>query len=300
MEFLAVAGSPAYSSFRLVELTDSLNAIFASGASKVTSIKSLYVHYVYAQDKAAIDSLKNVDTPERKYLEQLLHYGDESSELNNDPETKYLAKVVTGGRVEQDKQRLLLFVSPRKGTISPWSSKATSIAHVCGLQNHVKRIERGIVISIIFKDTYFDSGKGYSFADVLYDRMTQVCSEFLLRAQAGRILTSNRPSNLTFPHLMPSSAPTHPSPLAVLTSTPRHLPHSSPSKLPISHSGSPSIPPRSLTCLTLSPPPDPVLVTLTMSSSLCSRKSTPNTAATSNSTPHGQLTASTNLTPSSA
>lgn len=179
MEFLAVAGSPAYSSFRLVELTDSLNAILASKGSKVTSIKSLYVHYVYAQDKAAIDTLKNVDAPERKCLEQLLHYGDESSELNSDPETKYLAEIITGGRAEQDKERLLLFVSPRKGTISPWSSKATSIANVCGLQNHVRRIERGIVISIIFKDAYLQSGKGYAFADVLYDRMTQVCSQFL-------------------------------------------------------------------------------------------------------------------------
>src|SRR5690606_35472848 len=33
---------------------------------------------------------------------------------------------------------------PRPGTISPWSSKATDIAHICGLQQ-VKRIERVIV-----------------------------------------------------------------------------------------------------------------------------------------------------------
>ena len=31
----------------------------------------------------------------------------------------------------------------RPGTISPWSSKATDIAHNCGLAN-VVRIERGI------------------------------------------------------------------------------------------------------------------------------------------------------------
>lgn len=219
-EFLAVAGSPAYSSFRLVELTDSLNTILAAEGSKVLSIKSLYVHYVYAQDNAAINTLKNVDARERKYLEQLLHYGDESSELNNDLETKYLAKVVTGERVEQNKERLLLFVSPRKGTISPWSSKATSIAHVCGLQNHIKRIERGIVISVIFKDAYSQSGKGYPFADILYDRMTQVCSRFLSQVQASSVLTFCRPSNLTLPHLMPYSVPMHLSPSAVLSSSP--------------------------------------------------------------------------------
>jgi phosphoribosylformylglycinamidine synthase len=34
-------------------------------------------------------------------------------------------------------------VAPRPGTISPWSSKATDIAHICGLAA-VKRIERVI------------------------------------------------------------------------------------------------------------------------------------------------------------
>jgi phosphoribosylformylglycinamidine synthase len=37
------------------------------------------------------------------------------------------------------------FVTPRKGTISPWSSKATDIAHNCGLSG-VHRVERGIHI----------------------------------------------------------------------------------------------------------------------------------------------------------
>ncbi|KAJ3355388.1 hypothetical protein HDU91_005677, partial [Kappamyces sp. JEL0680] len=47
-------------------------------------------------------------------------------------------------------------VVPRPGTISPWSSKATDIAHICGL-DFIKRIERGLV---------------YSTAPV-FDRMTQ-------------------------------------------------------------------------------------------------------------------------------
>ena len=37
-------------------------------------------------------------------------------------------------------------VVPRKGTISPWASKATDIAHNCGLEN-VELIERGVVYS---------------------------------------------------------------------------------------------------------------------------------------------------------
>jgi phosphoribosylformylglycinamidine synthase len=41
----------------------------------------------------------------------------------------------------------LLLVTPRKGTISPWSSKASDIAHNCGL-TMVERIERGIAYDI--------------------------------------------------------------------------------------------------------------------------------------------------------
>lgn len=40
-----------------------------------------------------------------------------------------------------------LLVTPRLGTISPWSSKATDIAHVCGL-HQINRIERGIIYHI--------------------------------------------------------------------------------------------------------------------------------------------------------
>ena len=47
-------------------------------------------------------------------------------------------------------------VVPRPGTISPWSSKATDIAHISGL-GFIKRIERGIL--------YLDSP--------VFDRMTQ-------------------------------------------------------------------------------------------------------------------------------
>ena len=35
------------------------------------------------------------------------------------------------------------YVTPRKGTISPWSSKATDIFRNCGLKS-IKRVERGI------------------------------------------------------------------------------------------------------------------------------------------------------------
>ena len=39
------------------------------------------------------------------------------------------------------------FVTPRKGTISPWSSKATDIFRNCGLKG-IARVERGIRFQI--------------------------------------------------------------------------------------------------------------------------------------------------------
>lgn len=164
-EFLAVPGSPAYSSFRLVEIKDSLNAVLG-GAAVVKSIASLYVHYVCPADEAAGKVLGQKDGVERRYLEQLLHYGEE------DRDTKRLEQVVSGAG---NASGLILWVSPRAGTISPWSSKATSIAAVCGLKE-VKRIERGVLVELVFEDGREWKGEGYPFVDAIYDRMTQTLS----------------------------------------------------------------------------------------------------------------------------
>src|SRR5262249_44570068 len=50
-----------------------------------------------------------------------------------------------GPRMEESKDETgaVVIVVPRAGTISPWSSKATDIARVCGL-TAVRRVERGI------------------------------------------------------------------------------------------------------------------------------------------------------------
>ncbi len=65
------------------------------------------------------------------------------------------------------------FVTPRKGTISPWSSKATDIFHNCGLHD-IRRVERGIHFQI-----YSAEGAALTPTDLgptlflLYDRMTE-------------------------------------------------------------------------------------------------------------------------------
>jgi phosphoribosylformylglycinamidine synthase len=59
--------------------------------------------------------------------------------------------------------------------LSPWSSKATSIAGVCGLGQTVMRIERGRKIILEFKTTAEEGAAG-AVRNLLYDRMTETWS----------------------------------------------------------------------------------------------------------------------------
>jgi phosphoribosylformylglycinamidine synthase len=108
---------------------------------------------------------------------QYIHYVEPVEALDNES-IALLIKLLTNGHHEEasekeDENVTVLYVQPRPGTISPWSSKATSIAHVCGLRKVVRRIERGIKITVIL-------GNGQSLddssLDFLYDRMTETIS----------------------------------------------------------------------------------------------------------------------------
>jgi phosphoribosylformylglycinamidine synthase len=66
------------------------------------------------------------------------------------------------------RQGALFLVTPRVGTISPWSSKATDIAWNCGLAG-IERIERGIAFDI----AGVDEARRGAVAALLHDRMTE-------------------------------------------------------------------------------------------------------------------------------
>ncbi len=61
----------------------------------------------------------------------------------------------------------ILIVTPRSGTITPWSSKATDIAHICHV--NLERVERGTV--------WFVHGDLKKIQNQLYDEMTHVAHE---------------------------------------------------------------------------------------------------------------------------
>ncbi|KAG5982258.1 hypothetical protein E4U55_002149 [Claviceps digitariae] len=68
---------------------------------------------------------------------------------------------------------ITVYVTPRY--LSPWSSQATNIAHVCGLKEKVNRIERGRLLVVEFEDQY-RPGQDATFRDILHDRMTEIFS----------------------------------------------------------------------------------------------------------------------------
>ena len=106
---LQFRGAPAVSSFRIERILAALRRT----AAEVRSLAVEFVHFVATE--------RPLTPLERSVLERL---------LDADPR----ASVEPAGRV--------IYTVPRFGTVSPWSSKATDIAHVCGLAA-VRRIERG-------------------------------------------------------------------------------------------------------------------------------------------------------------
>ena len=63
----------------------------------------------------------------------------------------------------------LFLITPRIGTISPWSSKSTDIAHNCGLDG-VERIERGMAVYV---SGSLHGNERAQWTSLLHDRMTE-------------------------------------------------------------------------------------------------------------------------------
>jgi phosphoribosylformylglycinamidine synthase len=153
--YRAFPGSAAFSDFRLNRLASAI------GAKK---LQAIWVHYVASNQELSGEQIA--------VLDQLLEYGaypESSDELY-----ATCLKAIKNGSGSDDANTLLLYVTPRPGTISPWSSKATSIAQVCGLGDNVKRVERGLLFAISFDGPV--PTEGVSTPDSLHDRMTETMS----------------------------------------------------------------------------------------------------------------------------
>lgn len=121
---------------------------------EVTGIAARLQHFVALE--------RPLSAPEQQILERLLTYGPRSADM------------------ELQADRTLLVV-PRAGTWSPWSSKATDIAHVCGL-TAVRRIERGIAYDVRSSRT-LEPEQLRALGALLHDRMTE---QVLFNLEAAR------------------------------------------------------------------------------------------------------------------
>lgn len=142
-QLLFLRGHSAVSSFRLKKFLNAIQEI----VPKVTSIKADFWHFVQVSSE--------LSKADQRTLERILTYGAAES----------------GRRGVQWNPNFV--VIPRLGSISPWSTKSTDIAKVCGLQQ-VLRIERGIGWKVVTKNNASLSKKErLAVTSVLHDRMTE-------------------------------------------------------------------------------------------------------------------------------
>ncbi|NNG25800.1 phosphoribosylformylglycinamidine synthase [Telluria aromaticivorans] len=149
---LILPGSNALSAFRSQRLLSQLQAV----APSIAAVQARFFHF--------IDASAPLTTADTERLTAMLTYGEPA------------AQTLYEGVTEE------FFVIPRLGTISPWASKATDIAHNCGMAQ-VHRIERGVGYTVVLKSGILGTGFGApkkladeelaAVAALLHDRMTE-------------------------------------------------------------------------------------------------------------------------------
>ena len=158
---MILSGAPSLSAFRREKLLTKLRESDAS----IQSVCAEYVHF------AEIN--KPLTSAETTTLQALLTYGPSEQEVD------------TGGQ--------LILVAPRPGTISPWSSKATDIAHNCGLKT-VVRLERGTAY-YIEASAPLSQQQLLFVGELLSDRMVESVFEEL--SQASALFSHDLPTPLS-------------------------------------------------------------------------------------------------------
>ncbi len=145
--YLTLPGQPALSDFRLARLLEQLRRVDA----RVAGLTARHLYLVWSDAPLTPD--------ERARLAALL-----------DADT---AAAAPAGQP--------LWVVPRIGTVSPWASKATDIAHSCGMHG-IRRIERGTEFRVeprqgllagLVGRTQFEPAQLSALAAGLHDRMTE-------------------------------------------------------------------------------------------------------------------------------
>ncbi|WP_396440332.1 phosphoribosylformylglycinamidine synthase [Limnohabitans sp.] len=155
-------GASALSDFRIAQLLPRLAAI----SPQIQGISARFVHLVATTAPLA--------EAHQQTLSALLTYGEPYAGPVDGP---------------------VIVVSPRLGTVSPWASKATDIAHNCGFE--VRRVERLTEYRLVMKSGLLGTAKLNAeqlgqVAAVLHDRMTE--SAMSSRDEAAALFTALEPA----------------------------------------------------------------------------------------------------------
>lgn len=170
---LSFEGGNALSAFRAQALLPRLQAV----NERIAAVEARHVHWVWSDTALAAD--------DEAKLAALLNYGD----------------TYTGGT-----DGALVVVAPRLGTVSPWASKATDIAHNCGLGIH--RVERvteyrialkagllgAVTGGLLGKEPTLTRDELVACAELLHDRMTE--SVLLARDDARHLFDEKTAQSL--------------------------------------------------------------------------------------------------------
>ncbi|HRQ58106.1 MAG TPA: phosphoribosylformylglycinamidine synthase [Azoarcus taiwanensis] len=146
-DILKLRGGAAFSSARLERLRQRASAV----APKLRSLEAS--HWFFVEVTSPLSAAEQLRLGELLGVEQ------------GDPQ------------VSSD----LLLIVPRLGTISPWSSKATDIAHQCGFDK-VLRIERGLAFTM--DGSRLNEATRSALLPLLHDRMTESVLQSLDAADA--------------------------------------------------------------------------------------------------------------------
>jgi phosphoribosylformylglycinamidine synthase len=159
--FICLLGGPAFSEFQRQKLNHGLSR----RTGQELSFTSQFIYFV--------EIPQVLSQQKSQQLEALLQ-----AKLTNRDKTLSASDSQTDSNPSRSE---MVFVVPRLGTQSPWSSKATDIAHRCGLDS-ISRIERGTLFHLPAR--LLEPDVLTRIKPLIHDRMTQTVLTDIEQASA--------------------------------------------------------------------------------------------------------------------
>ena len=165
-----------------IEVSQNIVAILGSETSSEFRLNRV-------RESLSLDKSSDVSVREIYFLK----LRKDSSHVSEE-DYKKLSDLLVGSDTQDIKDKSFFLLTPRIGTISPWSSKATEIIGNCGI-DFVERVERGLYYSFTKK---IQATELLRMGNILSDRMTQ---NVILSLEEIPQLFSNHEPGLSLIHI---------------------------------------------------------------------------------------------------